>query len=129
MSVDAPSARQKILLIDDDELIAGSLRQYLLAKGCDVDVALEGGMARSLMGTQTYGLVLVDPYLTGGVHFDDSALLDSISLLQPDASVLVVTGYGSTDLAQLTSAAKISLINKPQSIVALSEFIFKGLST
>ncbi|MEA2328767.1 MAG: hypothetical protein QOE68_3726 [Thermoanaerobaculia bacterium] len=121
--------RQRILLIDDDELIADSLRQYLSVQGCDVDVALEEGEATALMGQQRYGVVVVDPFLTGGVHLKGSALLDSISLLQPDASVIVVTGYGSKDLAQLASAAKISLLPKPQSVVALSEFIFKGLST
>jgi two-component system response regulator AtoC len=122
------SGRQKILLIDDDELIADSLRQYLSVQGCDVDVAVDEGEARALMGGQYYRVVLVDPFLTGGVHLEDSSLLDSISRLQPDASVIVVTGYGSSDLAQQASASKISLLPKPQSVVALGEFIFKGLS-
>jgi DNA-binding NtrC family response regulator len=130
MSASTPACvRQKVLLIDDDELIAGSLRQYLTTQGCDVDVAVEEGEATTLMGLQHYGVVVVDPFLTGGVHLQDSALLDSISLLQPDASVIVVTGYGSTDLTQMASAARISLLPKPQSVVALSEFILKGLST
>jgi two-component system response regulator AtoC len=129
MNASTPSkGRQKILLIDDDELIADSLRQYLSVQGCDVDVALEEAEANTLMGLQQYGVVVVDPFLTGGVHLEGSALLDSISLLQPDASVIIVTGYGSNDLTQLASAAKISLLTKPQSVVALSEFIFKGLS-
>lgn len=130
MSASTPSfGRQKILLIDDDELIADSLRRYLSVQGCDVDVALEEGAAKTLMGQQHYGVVVVDPFLTGGVHLEDSALLDSISLLQPDASVIVVTGYGSKDLTQMASAAKISLLSKPQSVVALSDLILKGLST
>jgi DNA-binding response OmpR family regulator len=42
-----PKASMAILLIDDDELIAGSLRQVLASSGCDVDVALEPCTARS----------------------------------------------------------------------------------
>jgi DNA-binding NtrC family response regulator len=129
MSASTACIGQKILLIDDDELIAGSLRQYLAMQGCDVDVAAEEGEATTLMTRQHYDVVLVDPFLTGGVHLEDSALLDSITMLQPDASVIVVTGYGTNDLAQMATAARIPLLSKPQSVVTLSDLIFKGLST
>lgn len=129
MSASTACTGQKILLIDDDELIAGSLRQYLAMQGCDVDVAAEEGEAATLMTRQHYDVVVVDPFLTGGVHLEGSALLDSITMLQPDASVIVVTGYGTNDLAQMATAARIPLLTKPQSVVTLSDFIFKGLST
>jgi DNA-binding response OmpR family regulator len=40
MTGSAPKAPKSILLIDDDDLIAGSLRQVLPMDGCEVDVAL-----------------------------------------------------------------------------------------
>ncbi|MGH7485905.1 MAG: hypothetical protein ACREMY_09945, partial [bacterium] len=64
MSASTPCQGQKILLIDDDELIAGSLRQYLCTQGWSVDVALEASTAESLMGERRYDVVLVDPFLT-----------------------------------------------------------------
>jgi DNA-binding NtrC family response regulator len=129
MSASTACIGQKVLLIDDDELIAGSLRQYLAMQGCDVDVAVEKSEAATLMARQHYDVVVVDPFLTGGVHLEGSVLLDSITMLQPDASVIVVTGYGTNDLAQMATAARIPLLTKPQSVVTLSDFIFKGLST
>jgi len=117
----------KVLLIDDDDQIAGSLRHYLAVQGCDVDVAVEHLSATDLMRSRAYGVVVVDPYLTGGVHMEDGKLLHAITLLQPKASIIVVTGYGSPELVQFASASKVALLSKPQSVVALSELIFGAL--
>jgi DNA-binding NtrC family response regulator len=128
MTAIVPSTQGRVLLIDDDELIAGSLRQYLCRQGVDVDVAVEHDAATKMMRAQRYGVVVVDPYLTGGVHLEEQELIDSISSLQPAAEVIVVTGYGSPELAQRATDSKLSLLAKPQSVVALSELIVKGLS-
>jgi len=81
----------RVLLIDDDELIASSLRDYLVMQSCDVDVAPEAVSADALLRASNYDVVMLDPYLTGGVQSEDVALVDSISLLQPRASVIVPT--------------------------------------
>jgi len=128
MSASTPSCvRQRVLLIDDDELIADSLRQYLSTNGCEVDVALDAASAEILMMSSAYQVVLVDPYLTGEIHRRDTALLEAVHRLQPSASVIVVTGYGSTALMQLATDARHSLVNKPQSVVALSDLIATAL--
>ena len=38
MMTESTIARVPVLLIDDDDLIAGSLRQYLTMQGCDANV-------------------------------------------------------------------------------------------
>jgi len=127
MTAIAQATRAKVLLIDDDEQIVGSLRHYLSMQGCDVDVAVEHAAASTLMRAQRYGVVVVDPYLTGGVHMENRRMLEAITQLQPRASVIVVTGYGSPELARMASEARLSLLTKPQSVVALSELIFGAL--
>jgi len=127
MSTTAATKAGKVLLIDDDDLIAGCLRQYLTLQGCDVDVAVEQASAAKLMRSQPYQVIVVDPFLTGGVHQVSTALIDDIALLQPAAEVMVVTGYGSPALSQLARGARLSIFAKPQSIVALGELIFGAL--
>jgi DNA-binding NtrC family response regulator len=127
MTAIATTSGAKVLLIDDDEAIAGSLRQYLARQGCDVDVAVEHAAATTLMRNQRYGVVVVDPYLTGGVHLEDGEMLDKITLLQPKASVIVVTGYGTPDMTRMADNARLAFRSKPQSVVALSELIFGAL--
>ena len=117
----------KVLLIDDDEQIVGSLRSYLAMNGCHVDVAVEQEAAAALMREQRYGVVVVDPYLTGALHSDGDDVLGEIASLQPRASVIVVTGYGTPELARTANRAKLSLLSKPQSVITLSELIFGAL--
>jgi DNA-binding NtrC family response regulator len=124
MSALPPKAPKAILLIDDDEMIAGSLRQVLASSGCDVDVALEPCTARVLMAARAYDVVLVDPYLTGGVHQQSGELLEAIRTLQPGASVVVLTGYGSSEILRAEADGRVSkILTKPQSIPFLSQFL------
>ncbi|HKO54400.1 MAG TPA: response regulator [Thermoanaerobaculia bacterium] len=123
MTAISPIAR-RVLLIDDDDMIAGSLRQYLVTRGCDVDVALEPMAARALMMHASYSVVLLDPYLTGGVHRDGSALIDAVCHLQPRASVIILTGYDSPALARIAADCHVAaLLTKPQPVVVLSQLI------
>jgi DNA-binding response OmpR family regulator len=48
MAVSPSDRRQKVLLIDDDELIADSSLQYLTTNGCEVGVALDAASAKVL---------------------------------------------------------------------------------
>jgi DNA-binding NtrC family response regulator len=124
------STTRRVLLIDDDDMIAGSLRRYLVLCGCDVDVALEPTAARALMLHSSYSVVLLDPYLTGGVHRDSSALIDAVCHLQPRASVIVLTGYDSPALARIAADCNVAaVLTKPQSVVVLSQLIASTAST
>ncbi|MGA8808529.1 MAG: response regulator [Thermoanaerobaculia bacterium] len=121
MSAITPS--KSILLIDDDDLIAGSLRQALSAS-CDVDVAVDSASARAMMSLRGYDIVMVDPYLTGGVHKDGCDLIDNVLVQQPAANVIVLTGYSSPELAKSAADGRIAaLLSKPQSIPFLSQFL------
>jgi DNA-binding NtrC family response regulator len=116
--------QERVLLIDDDELVAGSLREYLVrGSRCQVDVAAELTSAETLMAAHRYDVVLVDPYLTGRVNSDDGALLARIRELQPLAALIVLTAYASPSLAALAAHRSAALLAKPQSIPELSRFV------
>jgi len=124
MSALTPKEPKAILLIDDDELIAVSLRQVLQLDGCDVDVALDSGTAAVLMTKRRYDVILVDPYLTGGVHREEGDLIAHIRALQPATNLIVLTGYGSPELDRSASHGGVSaILTKPQSVVFLSQFL------
>jgi DNA-binding NtrC family response regulator len=115
-----------ILLIDDDELIAGSLCHYLRAQGRSVDVALEPVSAAEWMERRRYDVIVVDPYLTGSIHGSGILLIAAVRAYQPDSSILVLTGYASPTLLELASAdPRTTVLYKPQSIPLLGEAIHR----
>lgn len=123
MSASIPGTQQRILLIDDDELICGSLRQYLVMQGCAVDVALEPSAADALMAQNEYSTIVVDPYLTGEIR-DNAALIDRVCLLRRRASVIVLTAYGSPALESAAARGDVkALLRKPQPVVYLERLI------
>lgn len=111
-------AEGAILLVDDDELIAGSLRSYLLQRGIDCDLAGHVQLATAYMQSRRYAVVVVDPYLTGGAGRGAEALLTRIRSLQPDAAILVATAYASAGLARHGR-----VIEKPQPVPTLTQLI------
>lgn len=116
-----------VLLIDDDEFIAGSLRDYLVTRGLCVDVALEPAVAERLMAARRYATVVVDPFLTGGVYGENASLLDTIHRLQPASAVVILTGYGSAAMIHAASAdGSTTLLFKPQPIIYLSQLIVEA---
>ena len=126
----AGTPRRTILLIDDDDLVAGSLRDYLVSKGWAVDVALEPAAATVYLRGRQYGVVLVDPYMTGGVHTPGASLIGDIRVSQPQSSIIVLTGYGTADLVRSASADPSTLLlSKPQSVTELSDLIHRIPST
>lgn len=116
--------QRRVLLVDDDELIAGSLRAQLQTQGCHVSVALERTHAETLLQESDYDVVLVDPYHTGASGDDSGALLDLVRRLQPHAYLIVLTEYATPPLARAaTERGVAALLAKPQSVAILSQFI------
>jgi DNA-binding NtrC family response regulator len=111
-------------LIDDDDTVAGSLRQYLAMQGCDVHVAVDGESARAAMRSGAYDAIVVDPYLTGAIHGETDAFFSSIGELQPFAATIVLTAYPSPELSRAAAGCRpAAVLTKPQSVVYLGELV------
>jgi DNA-binding NtrC family response regulator len=89
-------ASPRLLLVDDDALIANSLSEFLKLEGYRVDTAGDGAQAIELLATHRYNLVITDVNMprTNGLE-----LLRSIKNQHPEVVVLVITGYGTIENA------------------------------
>lgn len=63
----------KILVVEDEEKIARSLKKGLSAEGYVVDIAEDGDAADTLVGGNNYDLILLDWMIPG--HYDGPALI------------------------------------------------------
>ena len=119
----------RVLLIDDDDLVAIALYQHLVSNGIDVDLATEPSRAEALMRQHRYSLVVMDAYLTGMLHDRAMELVDRVLQLCPEARIVLLSAYGSEQLAtSLRRASKLTVISKPQPVVFLGEVIGEFLN-
>jgi two-component system response regulator PilR (NtrC family) len=118
-------ADAKILVVDDErsmrELLAITLRQ----DGYDVAVADSGETAMAALQADTYDLVITDLRMR---HVDGLGVLRSAKELSPQAVVLVVTAYASTETAvEAMKLGAYDYITKPFKLDEIRLTIEKAL--
>lgn len=89
-------SRQRILIVDDEEIVRYSLVNILSARGYDVEGVASAEDALSRLYTKDYNLVLTDLLMEG---MDGLELLENVKVITPRTMVIVITGYGSIKTA------------------------------
>ncbi len=92
----APAPLARLLLVDDDPMVARSLSEFLRLEGYQVDCAVDGPRALEMLATSRYNLILTDVNTprTNGLEF-----LRALRQQHPDVVVLVITAYGTIENA------------------------------
>jgi len=98
--------RPRILVIDDEEIVRISCRKCLIPEGFDVDVAANAREGITLTQTNKYDLVLTDLKMPG---IDGMEFLVEMKRNQPDAKVIMITGYSTVEHA--VKALKLGAYN------------------
>ncbi|MBI5076600.1 MAG: sigma-54-dependent Fis family transcriptional regulator [Nitrospirae bacterium] len=114
-----------LLVIEDDETIALSLRTFFESKGCSVLCASTCREGLDICLREIPDTVILDLRLPDGSGID---VLKEIKKDYPEISVIVMTGYGEIDEA--VSAMKLGAeyyFQKPISLDALSVFVEKSI--
>lgn len=88
--------KYRILIIDDDNLVAVSLRKALARLNYDVEVCLEGSEALSAIKRFDPEIILLDIYLTSHNGID---LLRNFRKEGIQTPVIMITGYADVNLA------------------------------
>ena len=88
--------RSRILVVDDDPLIRGSLYEMLQGRGHEVEMASDGAEAISQLKRRGFQLVLADWKMP---QVDGLTLLGHIRQHHPNVSVVLITGFGSINSA------------------------------
>ena len=98
--------RPRILVIDDEEIVRISCKKCLIPEGIDVDVAASAKEGITLTQTNSYDLVLTDLKMPG---IDGMEFLVEMKRNQPDAKVIMITGYSTVEHA--VKALKLGAYN------------------
>ncbi len=108
---------KKILIVDDEPNSLKVLSATLKKAGFEVATAMSGEEAVEQFGSDPYSLVLSDYKMPG---MDGAELLSRIKALAPTVPVILMTGYGSIELAvEAMRDGAYSFMTKPINMDAL----------
>ena len=82
----------KVLLVDDEEDFVSALAERLQLRGVDVQIALDGESALSMIETHLPDVVVLDVMMPG---LGGADVLQRIQARHPEIPVLLLTGHGS----------------------------------
>ncbi len=88
--------RNRILVVDDDPLIRGSLYEMLRGQRYEVEMASDGSEAMDHLNRRSFQLVITDWKMP---EMDGMSLLTHIKTRHPDVNVILVTGFGNVSSA------------------------------
>jgi two-component system response regulator AtoC len=107
----------RIAVIDDEQVSAMRLQEYLIGEGYTVDVFFDGESFLESYRFAPHGLVVTDMKLPG---IDGLEIIRQIKALKKDTEVVVITGYATIDSAiEAIKAGAFHYLTKP---IRLDEF-------
>ena len=113
----------RVLVVDDEPAIRGSLSGVLQDEGYEVDAAPDGESGLSRLNEQTFDVVLLDVWLPG---IDGMETLTRIQSL-PAASrptVVMISGHGTIETAvKATKLGAFDFVEKPLTIQKVSVIV------
>ncbi len=90
------SARTRILVVDDEEIMRHFLREVLEGEGYDIELAASGREAVEKMAAGRYDIVITDIVMP---ELDGLGVVRAAKQLPYDVDVVVMTGYASMETA------------------------------
>ena len=120
-------AARKILVVDDEPMVARGCRRVLTEAGYTVDVAATGREGLRRAAGERFDLVVADLKLP---DLDGMELVRMLKRTQPRVAVIIITGYGSVPSA--VEAVKLGVcdyIEKPFTPDQITEAIGRALTS
>jgi DNA-binding NtrC family response regulator len=107
-----------VLVVDDEPMIRWFAARVLREEGFGVHEATDGAEALEVICA---GIAAIDVVLSDIVmpRMNGVQLLQSLSTLRPDLPVILMSGYGTAQLAELGIASPCGVLGKPFSPEAL----------
>jgi len=116
---------RKVLVVDDEKSVRYSFERFLKASEYEVESAKNGAEALEKFEQGSYDLIILD------IHLPDIMGLDVLRRMKasdPKVVVLIITAFGTTDLAiEATKAGAYDYIQKPFDIPVMKKLIDEAL--
>jgi DNA-binding NtrC family response regulator len=118
--------KNKLLIVDDEEIVRQSLKAWFLEDGYEIDIAEDAEAALRLYEKNKYDLILLDIKMPGMSGMD---LLIKLKEIDPDAIIILITAYASVSSAvKALKNGAYDYITKPIDPDELSHLVKNALN-
>ena len=115
----------KLLIVDDEDVLLRSLKPYFTRKGYVVFTALKGEDGLELLKVEDPDLMILDLHLKEGIQGVE--VLKQAIALKPTLKIAVVTGFGKDDdvIKMCLDLGAKAVLKKPITLDVLKEELEK----
>ncbi len=115
----------KIIVVDDEDNIRGTLQEILSDEGYEVTCAKDGETALRVFQKEAPDVVLLDVWIPG---IDGMQTLKMLKNIDPETEIIMMSGHGSIDTAvKATKLGAYDFIEKPFSLESILRIVAKAL--
>jgi len=113
--------QERILIVDDEELIVMAMRKYFEGLGYSVDAAHELEEAQALLANRQYDLVIADLRLTGIGGVEGLQIVSDIHQRCVDTRVVLLSAYGTPEIERESyNRGADAFLHKPKSMMEIA---------
>lgn len=121
MRSDGGARPERILIVDDEELIVTAMRRYFEGLGYTIDSAHELEEAQALLARRRYDLVICDLRLTGIGGVEGLQIVSDIHQRCADTRVILLSAYGTPEIERESyNRGADAFLHKPKSMMEIA---------
>lgn len=113
--------RERILIVDDEELIVLAMRRYFERLGYSVDSANELAEAQALLAAHHYDLVIADLRLTGVGGVEGLEIVSDVHRHSADTRVILLSAFGTPEIERESyNRGADAFLHKPKAMMEIA---------
>ncbi|HEV8487714.1 MAG TPA: response regulator [Blastocatellia bacterium] len=116
----------RILIVDDEDAILFSMKEYFTGRGFAVDCAQEMEEAEALVANVQYDAAIVDLRLTGTNGIEGLEIVEYIKERCPRTGIVLLTAYGSPEIETEARIRGIdAFLQKPMPLSSVERIVYE----
>ena len=121
MLSEARKRQERILIVDDEELIVVAMRKYFEGMGYSVDAAHELEEAQALLTHRHYDLVIADLRLTGIGGVEGLQIVSDVHQRSANTRVILLSAFGTPEIERESyNRGADAFLHKPKAMMEIA---------
>lgn len=114
-------SRERILIVDDEDLIVLSMRKYFEGLGFAVDSAYELEEAQALLANYQYDLVIADLRLTGIGGVEGLQIVSDVHNRCTNTRIILLSAFGTPEIERESyNRGADAFLHKPKAMMEIA---------